>query len=211
MANDRDFWSRDPRGVSNAFSQFPRSRRANGATQTFRRSSHATTLSGSTLIGSSRDGGGSQNTSTSNTGVYVPPHVHSSRNGSSVEGRYSKEQLIQLFRGQKESDDINDGLASLYVGAWEPNISNGTSNAAWGRREDPGRESQTGVDICWDRDGSIHPLGLMDMTEEEKEVCRFRPCHFEFCSPLILFLEFLNFRQFPSEASNSGSKQGKYP
>lgn len=144
------------------------SRRANGATQTFRRSSHATTLSGSTLAGSSRDGSGPQNTS-SNTGVYVPPHVHSSRNGNSVEGRYSKEQLIQLFRGQKESDDIKDGLASLYVGAWEPNISNGTSNAAWGRREDPGRESQTGVDICWDRDGSIHPLGLMDMTEEEKE------------------------------------------
>ncbi|OCK84296.1 hypothetical protein K432DRAFT_378700 [Lepidopterella palustris CBS 459.81] len=145
------------------------SRRANGNTQTFRRSSHATTLSGSTLTGSSREGSASQNTSTSNTGVYVPPHVHSSRNGSSVESRYSKDQLMHIFKSQKDPDDINDGLSSLYVGTWEPHISNGTSSASWGRKEDLTKESQTGVDICWDHDGSSYPVGLNELTEEEKE------------------------------------------
>lgn len=153
-----------------------RARRANGATQTFRRPSHATSLSGSTNQAHSRDASGLPTTSSSNPGVYVPPHAQSGRNGNSIEGRYSREQLIQLFRGQRDSEDIKDGLSSLYVGSWEPNISNGTSSATWGRRDDHGRDGQSGVDLCWDKDGSILPLSLTDMTEEEKEV-RNPPSH----------------------------------
>lgn len=101
----------------------------------------------------------------------MPPHVHSNRNGSSIEGRYSKDQLISLFKIQKDSEDLTDGLSPLYVSNWEPNISNGTSGATWGRRDEHNKDGQVGVDICWDRDGSINPLNLRDLSEEEKEVC----------------------------------------
>jgi PERQ amino acid-rich with GYF domain-containing protein len=104
----------------------------------------------------------------------VPPHIHSNRNGSALESRYSKDQLIDLFKLQKESDDLADSLDSLYVNSWEPNISNGTSSATWGRRDEHNKEGQVGADICWDRGGSVDPLNLRNLTEEEREVCRLR-------------------------------------
>jgi PERQ amino acid-rich with GYF domain-containing protein len=158
---DADWSSSDP----------ARSRRANGATQTFRRPSHATTPSGSSSQAAPRDLSGAQPYAPSNSGVYVPPHAQSGRNGSSLEGRYPRGQLLQLFRSQKGSDEIHEGLSDLYAGAWEPNVSNGTSGASWGRRDDHSREGQSGVDLCWDRDGGILPLALTEMTDDEKEVC----------------------------------------
>ena len=146
-----------------------RARRTNGATQTFRRPSHATTPSGSTTHSSSRDVSAPQNSS--NPGVYVPPHAQTGRNGNSGDGRYSRDQLAHLFRTQQDSGDLSDALSSLYMGAWEPHTTNGASGASWGRKEDHGREAQSGVDQCWDRDGSILPLSLADMTDDEKEVC----------------------------------------
>lgn len=148
-----------------------RSRRANGATQTFRRPSHATTPAASTAQSASRDPAATHQSSSSNPAVYVPPHAQSTRNGSSVEGRYSRAQLLQLFRSQRDLDDIKHGLSDLFVGAWEPSISNGTSGTGWGRRDDHGREGQSGVDSCWDRDGAIEPLSLNEWTDDEKEVC----------------------------------------
>jgi PERQ amino acid-rich with GYF domain-containing protein len=146
-----------------------RARRANGATQTFRRPSHATTTSGSAPTAASRDASNLSNLHSSNPGVYVPPHAQSGRNGSAAEGRYSRPQLIQLFREQNDSEEIKDGLSHLFVGAWEPSITNGASSASWGRRDDT-KEGPSGVDLCWDRDGSVLPLGLTDMTDEEREV-----------------------------------------
>lgn len=145
-----------------------RARRTNGATQTFRRPSHATTPSGSTTHSSSRDAVAPQNSS--NPGVYVPPHAQPGRNGSSVEGRYSRDQLTQLFRTQQEAGDLTDGLSSLYTGGWEPHATNGASGASWGRSNDHGREAQSGVDQCWDREGTILPLSLTDMTDDERDV-----------------------------------------
>jgi PERQ amino acid-rich with GYF domain-containing protein len=101
-----------------------RARRTNGATQTFRRPSHATSLSGSTTQPASRDAPAPQNSST-NAGVYVPPHAQPGRNGSSFEGRYSRDQLTQLFRIQQQAGDLNDGLSDLYMGVWEPHATNG--------------------------------------------------------------------------------------
>lgn len=146
-----------------------RPRRTNGATQTFRRPSHATSLSGSTTQSSSRDAAAPQNSS--NSGVYVPPHAQPGRNGSSVDGRYSREQLTQLFQAQQDTEELAEGLSNLYMGAWEPHTTNGASGASWGRKEEHGREAQSGVDQCWDRDGSTLPLSLADMTDDEREVC----------------------------------------
>ncbi|PVH99704.1 hypothetical protein DM02DRAFT_614780 [Periconia macrospinosa] len=144
------------------------SRRANGATQTFRRPSHATTPSASTSQPAPRDPTGAQNAPSTTPSVYVPPHAL--RNGSAAEGRYSRDQMLHLFRAQRASDDINQGLSDLYVGSWEPNVPNGTSGASWGRKDDHGRDGASGVDLCWDKDGNIVPLSLTDMTDEEREV-----------------------------------------
>lgn len=146
-----------------------RARRTNGATQTFRRPSHATTPSGSAPVPTSRDAPAPQ-TSTNSGGVYVPPHAQAGRNGGAVEGRYSRDQLVQLFQSQRDSDSIKEGLSHLYMGSWEPQTTNGAAGASWGRKDDLGREAQSGVDQCWDRDGSIQPLHLTELTDDEREV-----------------------------------------
>ncbi|EKG14154.1 GYF domain-containing protein, partial [Macrophomina phaseolina MS6] len=46
---------------------------------------------------------------------------------------------------------------------------NGASGGAWGRSSEQGKENPPGPDVCWDREGTMQPLSLVDMTEEEKE------------------------------------------
>ena len=145
-----------------------RARRTNGATQTFRRPSHATTPSGSALPPASRDAPASA--SSTSSGVYVPPHAQPGRSGGSIEGRYSRDQLVQLFQSQRDSNDIKEGLSHLYMGSWEPHATNGASGVSWGRKDDHGREAQSGVDQCWDKDGTIQPLHMTELTEDEREV-----------------------------------------
>jgi hypothetical protein len=146
--------------------QSPRSRRANGATQTFRRPSVAPSSANSAH---QRDGSASQpRTSTDSPGVYVPPHLSASRNGTASEHRYSKDQLLQLFKAQYESENDTEALSSLYVGGWEPNITNGNSSASWGRRDEP--KDTHGADLCWDRSAQMVPLGLNPLSEDEKDV-----------------------------------------
>ena len=148
---------------------FSRTRaRTNGATQTFRRPSVATNLP-------QKDNIPPNNVSTpSSASVYVPPHMNSNyqssynRNGSSAESRYSKDQLLDLFRTQERngfpSTDVND----LFVDGWRPGAVNGTSNGGWGKRDDI--KEAAGPDICWDHEGSVNPLAMQDMTEDEREV-----------------------------------------
>ena len=115
----------------------------------------------------SRDGSNLANrNSTDNSGVYIPPH----RNGALAEHRYSKEQLLQLFHTQHETNDLSDDLSSLFVGGWEPNATNGSSSTSWSRRDDSSKDYALGADICWERDGASLPLGLNEITEDEKEV-----------------------------------------
>jgi PERQ amino acid-rich with GYF domain-containing protein len=163
------------RFVPNAHQTAPRARRTNGATQTFRRPSHATSLSGSTAHSASREAPASQNAS--NPGVYVPPHAQPGRNGSSAEGRFSRDQLTQLFRAQRDGDELADGLSSLSMGAWDSHATNGAAGASWGRNHDHSRDVQSGVEQCWDRDGSIEPLSLRDLTDEEREVMAPLPAY----------------------------------
>jgi PERQ amino acid-rich with GYF domain-containing protein len=161
--------------VPSAHQTEPRARRTNGATQTFRRPSHATSLSGSTAHSASRDPAAAQ--TSSNSGVYVPPHAQPGRNGSSAEGRFSREQLTHLFRTQREGDELADGLSTLSMGTLESHATNGAAGASWGRNHDSSRDAQSGVDQCWDREGSIEPLSLRHLTEDEQEVCpRLRVC-----------------------------------
>lgn len=99
--------------------------------------------------------------------VYVPPH----RNGPAhSDTRYSKNQLLDLFRTRHEVDGpLADSLSELYVGGWEPTQSNGVPGG-WSRRDEQAKDHVPGPEVCWDRDGSIGPVGLIEMNDEEKEV-----------------------------------------
>lgn len=140
-----------------------RPRRTNGATQTFRRPSLATNISSS----NSNQNHPRESGQAPQPGVYVPPH----RNGSYVDTRYSKNQLLDLFRFKQESDGaLKDGLASLYMAGWEPSTSNGASASGWNRRDEQAKEHAPGPEVCWDRDGATAPISLLDMSDEEREV-----------------------------------------
>jgi PERQ amino acid-rich with GYF domain-containing protein len=149
-----------------------RQRRTNGSTQTFRRSSHAPSLSGSTAHSASRE---STAVTTGTSGVYVPPHAQPGRNGA-ADGRYSRDQLLQLYRTQRDYDELEDGLSSLSMSVWEPHATNGASSASWGRKDDHGREAQSGVEQCWDRNGNTEPLSLRELNDEEREVRSLHAC-----------------------------------
>lgn len=99
---------------------------------------------------------------------YVPPH----RNGTLADTRYTKDQLLDLFKSQQSTEGaLSEGLSNLYVGGWQPESANGGGSASWGR-SDNARDVQPGPDICWEKDGNTEPLGLTEMDDEEKEVSR---------------------------------------
>lgn len=97
---------------------------------------------------------------------YVPPH----RNGPIADARYSKGQLLDLFQRQQSTNGgLSDDLNSLFVGGWQPDGANGNTGGSWGRN-DHSRDPPPGPEVCWDRDGNVQPLGLVDLDDEEKEV-----------------------------------------
>lgn len=61
-------------------------------------------------------------------------------------------------------------LSSLLVGGWDPSALNDAGSASWNRKDDH-KEGASGPDICWDAEGTVQPLGLTGMTDDEKEVC----------------------------------------
>lgn len=69
---------------------------------------------------------------------------------------------------QSQSSGLSDGLSAHAVGGWQPDISNGSS-AGWGRT-DNNRDSHSGPELVWNKDGVSDPLGLVDMDDEEREV-----------------------------------------
>lgn len=176
--------------------------RTNGATQTFRRPSVATNFS------QQKESSQPNNDLTpSSANVYVPPHMNSNyqssynRNGSSTESRYSKDQLLDLFRTQERngfsSTDVND----LFVDGWSPGAVNGTSNGGWGKRDD--NKEAAGPEICWDPEGSVIPKAMQDMSEEEKEV--YRTLIMSAWKGMLADEEFpgiLYIRQFATETAN---------
>ena len=80
--------------------------------------------------------------------------------------RYSKDQLLDIFKVQQEKASPN--LDDLFIDGWHPHGANGKSNGHWGKSEE--RRESNGPEICWDHDGSVQPLGLTPMSDEEREV-----------------------------------------
>lgn len=141
--------------------------RMNGATQTFRRPSVATNLS------HNRDSSSqSASTPTPTSAAYIPPHLNSSyqsRNGSSGDSRYSKEDLLSIFKSQRDSGALGKNMGDHFLASWNPLEETSATNGAWGKKEDA-KDAPPGPEFCWDHLGHNDPLGLIDMTEEEREV-----------------------------------------
>ncbi|KAF9890671.1 hypothetical protein FE257_005537 [Aspergillus nanangensis] len=156
------------RGDGSAAGEWARSR-VNGATQTFRRPSVATNPS------QTRDP--SQTAPLTTAGAYTPPHMTSSyqstalRNGAANETRYSKDQLLSLYKSYQESGTLSKNVADYFVGDWDPHVETpSAANGAWGRRDDSKENNPTGPEVCWDHGGQSDPLGLVDMSDDEKEL-----------------------------------------
>ena len=71
----------------------------------------------------------------------------------------------------------NGQLQNALTEGWTPRAFSGNNREEWGRRDET-RDNQNNPDICWDFDGSVQPISLAQMTEEEREV---RTC---ICIPL---------------------------
>ncbi|KAF2154079.1 hypothetical protein K461DRAFT_277148 [Myriangium duriaei CBS 260.36] len=142
-------------------------RRANGATQTFRRPSLATSYSNSNTNATSSSNHQRETSNEAQPARYVPPH----RNGIAADARYSKEQLLGLAKALDPGSLSRDSLTNLILQGWEQDQANGAYDTGngWQRRDDT-REGALGLDAYWDHEGSIIPRGLVDMTEEEKEI-----------------------------------------
>ncbi|KAJ5899286.1 hypothetical protein N7495_004030 [Penicillium taxi] len=153
--------------TSQTLSELSRRTRINGATQTFRRPSVATNPS-HTRESSSHAASASVSTPTS--GAYIPPHMSSNplssalRNGN-MDARYSKDQLLDLYKLQREN--LSKNVEDYFVADWDPHMVTNPANGAWGKRDD--HKTSAGPEVCWDHDGQAEPLGLSDMTDSEKE------------------------------------------
>ncbi|PFH58073.1 hypothetical protein XA68_14209 [Ophiocordyceps unilateralis] len=128
-------------------------RSANG-TLTFRRSSNTPT-------------GHASNPSPSLDNAVQPPSVEDSplpvpahEPGPS---RYTKDELLDMFRSPKPIDDAS----RLFMSGWNPASLNGSSARTWGRSSDSPVPQEPGA--CWDHNGVTTPMGLQGFSPEEKE------------------------------------------
>jgi len=137
----------------------------NGATQTFRRPSVATNAP------HHRDSSQPASASTPVGSAYIPPHMSSNtssiaRNGDS---RYSKEELLELYKSQRDVGSLSKNVEEYFVADWDPHTVSAPANGAWGKRDDH-KNNSAGPEVCWDHGGQVEPLGLTGMTENEREV-----------------------------------------
>ena len=83
--------------------------------------------------------------------------------------RYSRDQLLSVFASQQQPNTNQTDVTSLFLPGWNPGHVNGTSTRGWGKSADTHPAPQE-PDLCWDSTGSVKPVGLQEMSSEEKEV-----------------------------------------
>lgn len=178
--------------------------RVNGATPTtFRRPSLATNLS------HQRESSQTNSSSTNqNSGVYVPPHMNStyqSRGGPS-ETRYSRDQLLDFYRARSTAGPSSTNISDLCMDGWNPTLMNGMTNGGWSRKDEL-KDGPPAPEICWNHDGNVRPLGLIDLTEEEQAVrtiFSLQVCVIE----LIMLAGVLELSQLPHQSPYPDGQQG---
>lgn len=78
--------------------------------------------------------------------------------------RYSKEDLLGMFRSQRAADDPS----RLFISGWDPTQVNGGNVRGWGKTNNNHVPQEP--EVCWDQNGDTAPMGLHDFSVEEKEV-----------------------------------------
>ncbi|RDL30795.1 GYF protein [Venustampulla echinocandica] len=136
-----------------------REARSTNGTLTLRRSS-------TTPFASTASQGESQ-LSTSSSEIQSSQQASNSAYDLPTDARYSKNQLLDIYRAQEDPGAANGEISRLFVNNWNPERSNGANGrSGWGKSND-GRDTY-GPEICWDINGSVRPVGLQEMAEEEK-------------------------------------------
>lgn len=84
--------------------------------------------------------------------------------------RYSKDQLLELF---KSTSGSQDDVTRLFMDGWNPGAGNvnGSASRGWGKT--PEYNTGPDSDLCWNEGADQRPLGLQDMSADEKEVRYF--------------------------------------
>ncbi|KAH6989318.1 hypothetical protein BKA56DRAFT_476885 [Ilyonectria sp. MPI-CAGE-AT-0026] len=77
--------------------------------------------------------------------------------------RYTKDDLLDMFRPQKG----HDTSSRLFIPGWNPGHVNGHPPRGWGKTNDNHIPQEPGA--CWDQIGDSTPMGLQDLSLEEKE------------------------------------------
>jgi PERQ amino acid-rich with GYF domain-containing protein len=156
----------------------------NGATQTFRRPSSATNVAQSRESSSTASATTTApTTSTSTSAAYIPPHLNSAyqsaRHGhghgnapasASDDCRYSKDQLLTIFKSHQEARSLHTFLSGAFIAPWNPLEDHSPPSNGAAPRKDDVRDSAVGPDVCWLPAAHEEPLALLDMTADEKEV-----------------------------------------
>lgn len=121
--------------------------------------------------------------------------------GGAPETRYSRDQLLDLFRVQSKADHSNPNVSDLYMEGWNPTSTNGMTNGGWSRK-DESKDGQPGPEICWNHDGNVPPLGFIDMTEEEQAV-RTTVFFGTWFAELTMLAGIFELSQFPYQSSDA--------
>lgn len=77
--------------------------------------------------------------------------------------RYTKDDLLQAYSQQKSADP-----SRLFLPGWDPSNINGAGGRGWGKSNENHVPQEPGA--CWDQNGESTPLGLQNLSAEEKEV-----------------------------------------
>lgn len=109
-----------------------------------------------------------QRESANHDGVYIPPHLNvnnTSRHPPSNDTRYGKDQMLEIYQALRESSAIDRNLDQIFLGGWDPLENKNGPMVSQG-----GKDQVVGPEVCWNYNSRSEPLGLMEMTEEEKQV-----------------------------------------
>lgn len=83
--------------------------------------------------------------------------------------RYTRDEMLGIFKIQHGNGALAGDLPRVFAGPWD--LSNGILHK-------PDSE-KTGAEICWNSQPTSLPLGLEDMTEEEKQVWHRSSPHYK--------------------------------
>lgn len=84
------------------------------------------------------------------------------RNGTGGDARYTKDQLLNIYQIQKETGFLKRNLSDVFQGPWNP----------LAQEKSESKDQAPGPEVCWNSQPDRDPFGLVDMDENERQVCQ---------------------------------------